>query len=137
MLFLTLAAVLEYARTESSLAEADQLCQLHNRRVLLDPENFFRYNDSLIQVALLRAAHRHEIDYSDHDTHSTSMVYLLKRAEQVRDRSLVYEILLALVTKRLRLIPEKRAHVKQLIEASTMEECRWLRQSKAFKALFK
>lgn len=134
LMIVTLAAVLEYARSTSSLPEADQLAQLHNRRVLLDPENFFRYNDSLIQVALLRAAHHHELDYSDHDAHSSSMVYLIKRAEQVKDRPLVYELLLALTTKRLRLIPHKHMEVNALIEASDMDECRWFGQSAKFKA---
>lgn len=135
LLFVTLSAVLENARSDSSLPEKDQLAQLHNRQVLLDPENFFRYNDTLIQVALLRAAHHHELDYSGHDAHSNSMVYLLKRAEQVRDRSLTYELLLALATKRLRLMPGKYVDVKQLLENSTLAECSWFRQSETFKLL--
>jgi hypothetical protein len=135
LLFVTLAAVLENARTNPDLPEKDQLARLHNRRVLLDPENFFRYNDTLIQAALLRAAQGHELDFSDHDSHSTSMVYLLKRSEQLGDRSLTYELLLALATGRMHLTKGKHAIVKEILEKSKMEECSWFHGSEKFKLL--
>lgn len=135
MLLATIAAVLQNARTDSSLPEKDRLSPMHNRRVLLDPENFFRYNDSLIQATLLRAALPSEIDYSDNEGHSSSMVFLLHRAEQVGDSALVYELLLALVTKRLRLTRSKLQEVKETLSKSRLEECQWFLRTEAFRNL--
>jgi hypothetical protein len=124
-MFSTFAFLFQNARANNRLRDEDRLVQLPNRRVLLDPENFFRYNDSLIQVSILRAAFPVEIDYSDHESHSKSIVYLFQRAEHLRNRSLAYEILLALATKRLRITPEKLNEVKEITKSSVMEECRW------------
>ena len=125
LMFTTFAFLFQDARINLQLSEEDRLMQLPNRRVLLDPENFFRYNDSLIQVSILRAAFPVEIDYSDHEVHSRSILYLFQRVEQVRNRSMVYEILLALATRRLRITLEKFEEVKKIVRASAMDECKW------------
>ena len=132
LLFATFSFLLQNARTDSELPEKDKLAPLPNRRVLLDPENFFRYNDSLIQVAILRAAFPGELDFSDHDSHSSSMYYLIERAVQVGDAPVVYEFLLALATKRLRLVRNETEKIRELIRSSEMQECKWFEKTKFF-----
>ncbi|MES2923874.1 MAG: hypothetical protein V4819_20130 [Verrucomicrobiota bacterium] len=135
LLFSTFAFLLQNARTDDSLPEKDKLAPLPNRRVLLDPENFFRYNDSLLQVAILRAAFPGELDYSDHSAHSMSMVYLFQRAEQIKQRAMVYELLLALASRRLSITPQELKRVKAIIEVSPMSECKWFREASFFKGV--
>lgn len=125
LMFITIAFIFEDARTNTKLSDEDQFAQLPNRRVLLDPENFFRYNDTLIQVCILRAAFPVELDYSDHSSHSRSILYLLRRADQLKDGPLLYEFLLALVSKRLQISQEVLTEVKSLVKCSAIHECGW------------
>jgi|GEM_PF-5289018 len=133
VLFITVAYILENTRTDPTIPEADSLASQPNRRVLLDPENFFRFNDSLIQVALLRAALPGELDYSDHAQHSASIYYLVKRSEQVENRPIVYELLLAIACGRLRLSSDHFDSLLCLVDSSTMPECTWFKKLDIFK----
>ena len=135
LLFATFAFVLQNARTDVSLPDKDSLSPLRNRRVLLDPENFFRFNDSLIQVAILRAAFPGELDFSDHAEHSASMFYLIERAVQLKQEAVVYELLLSLATDRLSIKSVELKKVKSVIEQSEMEECKWFSGVDFFKNL--
>ena len=130
---LTFSMLLQNARTNASLPEKDKLAPLPNRRVLLDPENFFRYNDSLIQIAILRAAFPGELDYSDHEAHSASISYLIIRAEQVRQEAVVYEFLLALSTSRLSVNRDTLDEIKQAIHLSKLNVCQWFKETTFFK----
>lgn len=60
--FATVAGVLQAARDLSN--PANQLRSSGYESVVLSPENFLRYNDSLLQACILRAAHPSELDYS-------------------------------------------------------------------------
>lgn len=133
LLFATFSFLLQNGRTDESLPEKNKLEPLPNRRVVLDPENFFRYNDSLIQIAILRAAFPGELDFSDHEAHSASIFYLIQRAEQVSQRSVVYEFLLALVSQRLSITHDELGKVCTLIEKSSLQECSWFRDVEFFK----
>ena len=133
LLFSTFAFLLQNARVDKELSEKDKLASLANRRVLLDPENFFRYNDSLIQIAILRAAFPSDLDYSDHDAHSASLYYLVERAVQSSDGAVVYEFLLAIATNRLRITRGKTWEVRNLIWKSRLKECRWFKKVKFYK----
>jgi len=137
LVFATFSFLLQNARTDESLPEKDRLSPLPNRRVLLDPENFFRYNDSLLQIAILRAAFPGELDFSDHEAHSASIFYLIQRAEQVSQRAVVYEFLLALASRRLSMTPNELSKVYTLIEGSGLQECLWFREIEFFKDLQK
>ena len=137
LLFATFAFLLQNARTDESLPDKDKLSPLPNRRVLLDPENFFRYNDSLLQITILRAAFPGELDFSDHEAHSASVYYLIERAEQVCQRAVVYEFLLALASRRLSITPNELTKVCTLIEGSKLQECSWFREIEFFKDLKK
>lgn len=135
LIFATFAFLLQNARTDESLPDKDKLSPLPNRRVLLDPENFFRYNDSLLQIAILRAAFPGELDFSDHEAHSASIFYLIQRAEQVCQRAVVYEFLLALASHRLSITPNELGKVCTLITQSGLQECSWFREISFFKHL--
>ena len=133
LMFTTFAFLFEDARTNAKLSDDDRFAQLPNRRVLMDPENFFRYNDTLIQVSILRAAFPVELDYSDHPSHSRSILYLLRRAVQVKDGAVLYEFLLALATKRLQITDEAISDVRALVKASETTECGWFSRLDFFK----
>src|SRR5690606_27009862 len=66
--FATVAAVLQAARDLNS--SDNQLRPNGYESVVLDPENFLRFNDNLLQSCILRAAHPSELDYSSSPQHS-------------------------------------------------------------------
>ncbi|MFC7298082.1 hypothetical protein [Herminiimonas aquatilis] len=61
---MTVAAILQQARESKLLGHENRLGTDAFQQVVLDPENFARYNDGVIQGALLRAALPGELDYS-------------------------------------------------------------------------
>jgi hypothetical protein len=107
--FATIAAVLENCRkvpkprqTSAPLAQS----QFHLN--VLSSESFTRYNDGIIQAALLRASFPHELNFADGQTekHSTNMANLiLKMLAHHRESQgeACLEFLLALATRRLTL----------------------------------
>lgn len=60
--FLTLSAVLQYAREHEN--PSLKLCPNGYESVVLGPECFLRFNDSILQACLLRASYPSELDYS-------------------------------------------------------------------------
>lgn len=77
-----------------------------NSHVLLAPENFDRYNDSVLQASLLRAAYHSELAYSTHTGASRSVAGLIQRMIKLfdqREGEALPEFLLALATKRMML----------------------------------
>jgi hypothetical protein len=76
--------------------------------VALDPENFARFNEGIIQAALLRAALPSELDYRGDIDASAYMVTFLKRIAAKFDEPQIatLEFLAAIATKRLQLNPE-------------------------------
>jgi hypothetical protein len=73
---------------------------------ILDPENFSRFNDGVIQASILRAARPSELDYRDHPSASREAARLVGRiigypASAGGDAA--REFALALATERLRL----------------------------------
>ena len=75
---LTAASMLQYAREFNKFKEdGHRLASDTFQQVVLDPENFARYNDGVIQAALLRAAHPSELDYSSHEEVGRRMTDIL------------------------------------------------------------
>jgi hypothetical protein len=77
----------------------------HNWNVL-DPRNFSRFNDGVIQASLLRAALPHELDYSSDPAMSHQMQSILDSVLKTSDpaeASALAEFLVALCTNTLRL----------------------------------
>lgn len=86
------------------LKQKDGLGQSMNCHVLLDPSNFDRYNDGVIQAALLRSAQASELAYSTHPLASRSISSLIERMINLHDQSegeALPEFALALLTGRM------------------------------------
>lgn len=76
---LTIAAILQRARESAEVGHANRLGTDAFQQVVLDPENFARYNDGVIQGALLRAALPGELDYSSEREASRYMFDLVSK----------------------------------------------------------
>jgi hypothetical protein len=105
----TAGLLLQRARESKEIkGEADRLSSPGFRHVLLDPENFSRYNDGIIQAALLRCAYASELDYRADAAASSFMTTLILRGlERITDDAgeASLEFLLALALKKLQLAP--------------------------------
>lgn len=102
--FFVIIAILHSLRikdkTEQSLRQHE-----HVRRVI-SPRNFERFNDGIIQAAILRAAHAAELDYSTSRALSDDMAQIIdsileKRLSETGEAAT--EFLLALAMRKLRL----------------------------------
>jgi hypothetical protein len=110
----TIAALLQRARESNDLRSEFRLHTGTLQQVVLDPENFARYDDGVIQAALLRAALPSELDYRGNLAASTYMHDFLCRMSRYvgEERSeAVLEFLTALATGRLRL---EDAHLEKV-----------------------
>jgi len=105
--YATMAMVLHKMR-QSSTTRAIDFGQHYNRQVL-SPRNFDRFNDGIIQAALLRAARLNELDYSADTALSSAMTEVLKVIFdgflEARGQA-APEFLLAIASGRLRLAYE-------------------------------
>ena len=102
-------------RTSHSLRQHE-----HVRRVI-SPRNFERFNDGVIQAALLRAAHAAELDYSTSRVLSDDMAQILDSVLEQRMNETgeaATEFVLALAMRKLRL---NDSAVKYLIDKHAAE----------------
>ena len=86
------------------------LVQREHHRVVLKPQCFYRFNDGIIQSALLRAADRVELDYSVSQKHSQLMKDVLTYVFDNWDNEAgeaTTEFLIALGTEKLKLRKEE------------------------------
>lgn len=98
---LTMATVLEATRSANSKTMATTLGKSQFQQALLDPENFTRYNDGVIQAATLRAAYPSELDYRSHPGASNDMARLIAKWIQFASHPIgdaAPEFLLAMAT---------------------------------------
>jgi hypothetical protein len=89
------------------------------QQVVLDPENFARYNDGVIQAALLRAAHPSELDYSSSDEVSHRMADLLSsifRQHSRQQGEAALEFAFSLKTERLKLVRSDMERIQAEVE---------------------
>ena len=104
----SISALLERVRTPKAFEEPYSLHSAVLRQVALSPENFTRYDDGLIQGAILRCALRSELDYRD-SVESSRFVrqFMLRALENISsDRSeSVLEFMVSLKSGRLLLRP--------------------------------
>lgn len=120
--FATVAAVLQAARDLNS--SGNQLRPNGYESVVLDPENFLRFNDNLLQACILRAAHPAELDYSSSPQHSRLMKeFLLKLfARHARPYGgAALEFAAALASGRLRLLASDLEEVRDKAIAQLKE----------------
>ncbi|WP_144160648.1 hypothetical protein [Paraburkholderia sp. BCC1885] len=108
MVLATLGAILQRARTEELHSDAHRLASDAFQQVVLDPQNFNRYNDGIIQAAILRQAYPSELDYSSLPTESGYMLLFIKKLFASRTKQqgeAVAEFAFAIGTGRLKLQP--------------------------------
>ena len=115
---LTAASMLQHARESRKFSDDNHRLSTDTfQQVVLDPENFARYNDGVIQSAILRAAHPSELDYSSHEDASRRIAELLcgvfvQHAREQGEAAL--EFALALHSKKLRLADTDFASLRRL-----------------------
>lgn len=113
----TVAVILQRAREEKAIPEEKRLGTASYRHVILDPENFARYNDGVIQSALLRAAYPSELDYRSDISSSAQMKSIIVRSLEKSDADAgesALEFIAALAMKRLQLTQH---HFKEIVSA--------------------
>jgi hypothetical protein len=107
--YFTIASVLQNRRAATDTGQGRALRTDLFQQTLLDPANFGRFSDGIIQASILRAARPNELNYSQSPDHSRDMARFARRIILNSDRprgEAAVELLIALGTKRLRLRPE-------------------------------
>lgn len=118
--FAMVTSLLQKGRENTTLPPECRLSTEAYQNVVLDPENFLRYNDGIIQSAILRAAHPHELDYSCSNELSNvvkEMLIKLFASLQKHQGEAAFEFALALRTGRLKI---QKIHYDELL--SSLEE---------------
>jgi len=118
-IYATIAAVLQSARDceNSSI----QLKSTGYESVVLSPENFLRFNDSILQACILRTAYPSELDYSSSPELSMLMKeFLIKVFNRHKHTygAAALEFAAALACKKLKLIDKDIREVKNKAELS-------------------
>jgi len=110
----TVGVLLQRAREHTGLPEMRRLGSGSFRHVLLHPENFTRFNDGVLQAALLRNAYPSELDYrgdyADSDFIKAVILRALARSTEEAGEAIL-EFLLALATRRLQIQDEHLAAI--------------------------
>lgn len=122
---MTIAAILQNARDSEKLAFENRLSTDAFQQVVLDPENFVRYNDGVIQVALLKAALPGELDYtSDKDASLYFLEFLTKIFLQFNrpQGEAALEFALALRTGRLKITEADREQLNMKVSEALSED---------------
>ncbi|MBX9893708.1 MAG: hypothetical protein K2Y09_00805 [Nitrosomonas sp.] len=122
---LTAALILQHAREFNKFEDDDhRLASDTFQQVVLDPENFTRYNDGVIQAALLRTAHSSELDYSSHEEVSRRMTDILSGVFRMNSRQqgeAALEFAFALRTERLKLCDSDIERLKEEVKSLSNE----------------
>lgn len=116
----TIGTILQNAREGNFHDEKFRLATDAFQQVILNPENFTRYNDGVIQAALLRCARSGELDYSRERTSSQFMLDLLRNIFEQHDRrqgEAAVEFALAIYTARLRLAHDHLADLRMRVSS--------------------
>lgn len=115
----TIASTLQNARElDSSFEEKDRLNSDSFQQVLLKPENFARYNDGIIQAALLRCSKPQELDYSSQSSASFQMKSILLGIFSSSDKGqgeAALEFALAIACDKLRLVESDMKDLKRKV----------------------
>lgn len=119
----TVGLLLQRAREDKDVDAEKRLSSLSFRHVLLDPENFARFNDGVIQAALLRNAFPSELDYRMDNAASSRMrailLRMLKRIHEPAGEGAL-EFLMAIALQRLLL---EEQHEKEVVGAARALAC--------------
>jgi hypothetical protein len=114
-IFFTISSVINNLRHSAN--KERRIIQEEHIRTLLDPINFNRFDDGIIQAAILRTASPNELNYKLDRTHSLTMMNILikmidNHEDELSSEGLI-EFLLGLATKKLKL---HDLHLKQVTE---------------------
>ena len=104
--FVTIAAVLENMRTGRNIAEQERLRNDAYTHTMLSAETFSRYNDGIIQAAILRTANPIELNYEDAAKDSYLIYDLIRQMVMLHKQpqgEALCEFLMALCTGRMKL----------------------------------
>jgi len=101
--YFTISIILHYLRTEKEGVQIP-LEQTEHQRKILDPQNFNRFNDAVIQASILRAAKPIELDYSYDDLASATMSNFLFDTIKKKEGA-CYEFMLGLALEKIKLTP--------------------------------
>lgn len=130
--FTTIAAILENIRSGEKTPQNERLINDAYNRCIIAAEAFFRFNDGIIQAAMIRASLPIELDYSDSPGESELMADLIGRMIDLQHRShgeALSEFLLALALERMKLSVASCGRLKTKIDnekASLSETNQWL-----------
>jgi hypothetical protein len=92
----------------------DTLIQTEYCRQIIDPSNFLRYNDGIIQASLLRAAHTQELAFDLDQDSSAQMNQIIENEIKLFQNGMdeaLHEFIYALTSGNLRLKPEHIANI--------------------------
>jgi hypothetical protein len=128
--YFTIASVLQNRRAAHETGSGRALRTDLFQQTILDPNNFGRFSDGVIQASILRAARPNELNYAWAPEYSRDMARIARRMILSSDRprgEAAAELLIALGTKRLRLCANDCKEV--LKEADHLPpRVEWLRQ---------
>jgi hypothetical protein len=130
--FVTVSVVLENMRSGSDVEIGERLINSANNQSIISAETFHRYNDGVIQAALLRCAYPVELDYRDSPEESKKISSMLCGMCKMVDKSqgeALAEFFLALILYRLKLCNDDRDRVFLALKENNdnfNEEQKWL-----------
>jgi hypothetical protein len=119
--FVTMAAVMQRLREDPVGPNQEALRTNWLQQTLLSPENFGRFNDGVIQAAILRGARPAELDYRDDPSISSDAARIIRRILEASAHArgeAAAEFLLALGTGRLRVRDADAAQVLQPLDGA-------------------
>jgi hypothetical protein len=124
--YLTLASILHHLRDGGR--KSGTLVQHEHNRTILAPANFGRFNDGVIQAALLRAARPRELDYS-HDKDASgqmrdTLMRIIERRENPEGEA-APEFLLALAQDRIHLMDSDREELVNFLDMEELPPLMW------------
>ena len=105
----SIAVLLQRARESEDVPVGQRLFAARPTHITLDPENFTRFDDGIIQAAILRSASPSELDYrSDHRASAYLATYLIRCAKYLGSEraEAALEFLSALAVDKLRLLDQ-------------------------------
>jgi len=119
-IYFTISNVINSLRNTNLIANGEKsertLKQSVYVRNILDPANFSRFNDGIIQSSILRAAYPEELNYAiDNDTSqemTNTLETIIKYCEDEQGEALI-EFLYAIANKKMTL---KKAHLREIVK---------------------
>ncbi|PVM90871.1 hypothetical protein DDF62_08680 [Caulobacter radicis] len=130
--FTTIAVILENLRGGETIAQERRLTNTIYDRSVLSAETFTRYNDGIIQAAILRAAHPIELNYEDAPEESRLVADLIEQMTElstVPQGEALSEFLLALALGRLKLCRDDLLRLQTQLEMVNLSDMQdWLAQ---------